>query len=82
MLVNSEGLVPTHMVNLNYRANYRMFTNKQLRPQCVYVISHSEVTSCHSIYCILQSFEVDKFYRFRGSIGKCKTSPVKHYHLS
>ena len=32
-----------------------------------------------SIYCKL--FEMEKFHRFRGSIGKCESFPVKHFLL-
>ena len=36
------------------------------------------IKSCFTIYC--KSFEVEKFCGFRGSIGRCKTFTVKHFH--
>ena len=41
------------------------------------VIDNNKLTD--TVYC--KSFEMEKFCRFRGSIGKRKTFTVKHFHL-
>ena len=48
---------------------------------CNSILKCTDLTICHltgfvaTIYCI--SFEVEMFHGFHGSIGNCKTFPVK-----
>ena len=44
-----------------------------------YIHTHTH-TYTHAVYC--KSFEVEKFCRFHGSIGKRKAFTVKHFHLA